>query len=69
MVRHFRLVPIAMACAFLAWPHMAAAETPPSITTPDKVDTRIGTLELKDGAPGKATLDKVYELVGDPASV
>ena len=38
-----------------------AAEIPPSITTPDKVETRIGTLEFKDGAPSKATLDKVYD--------
>ena len=38
-----------------------AAEIPPSITTPDKVETRIGTLDFKDGAPSKATLDKVYD--------
>lgn len=34
---------------------------PPAITTPDKVDTRLGTLEFKDGAPSKATLEKVYD--------
>ena len=34
---------------------------PPSITTPDKVETRLGTLEFKDGAPSKDTLDKVYD--------
>ena len=34
---------------------------PASITTPDKVQSRIGTLEFKDGQPNKATLDKVYE--------
>ena len=37
------------------------AQTPKSITTPDKVDTRIGTLEFKDGAPSKQTLEKVYD--------
>lgn len=31
------------------------------ITTPDKVETRIGTLDFKDGAPSKATLDNVYD--------
>ena len=25
------------------------------------VETRIGTLDFKDGAPSKATLDKVYD--------
>jgi hypothetical protein len=37
------------------------ASVPPSITTPDKVETRIGTLDFKDGLPSKATLDKVYD--------
>ena len=36
-------------------------ETLTSISTPDKVETRIGTLDFKDGAPSKATLDKVYD--------
>ena len=41
----------------------AHAQVPisPSITTPDKVETRIGTLDFKDGAPSKETLDKVYD--------
>ena len=46
-------------------PCLATAQTgpaiPPSITTPDKVDTRIGTLDFKDGAPSKATLEKAYD--------
>src|SRR5438034_11660182 len=42
----------------LAWP--AFAQIPASITTPDKVETRLGTLEFKDGAPSKATVEKVY---------
>ena len=32
-----------------------ATGIPPAITTPDKVETRIGTLEYKDGAPTAAT--------------
>ncbi|MBR1156782.1 DUF1254 domain-containing protein [Bradyrhizobium sp. JYMT SZCCT0428] len=43
----------------------AAAQTataiPPAITTPDKVETRIGTLEYKDGAPTAATVEKVLD--------
>jgi hypothetical protein len=44
---------------------LAAAQTspeiPPSITTPDRVETGIGTLEFKDGAPNKATAEKVFD--------
>ena len=53
------------ACAALALPHTATAQTataiPPAITTPDKVETRIGTLEFKDGAPSAATAEKVLD--------
>jgi hypothetical protein len=34
---------------------------PPGITTPDKVQTSIGTLEFKDGAPSAETVRKVYD--------
>jgi hypothetical protein len=33
----------------------------PSLVTPDKVETRIGTLEFKDGAPTPETMQKVYD--------
>ncbi|MFO0946714.1 MAG: DUF1254 domain-containing protein [Planctomycetota bacterium] len=39
----------------------SSAQLPPEITTPAKVDTRLGTLEFKDGMPNKETLDKVYD--------
>jgi hypothetical protein len=41
----------------------AHAQTPisPAISTPDKVETRIGPLEFKDGAPSADTLAKVYD--------
>src|SRR3954447_20020925 len=55
----------AVACVTLLVPCLATAQTapaiPPSITTPDKVETRIGTLDFKDGAPSTATVDKVYD--------
>ena len=38
-----------------------ASRLPTSITTPDKVETTIGTLEYKDGAPSKETVAKVYD--------
>jgi hypothetical protein len=34
---------------------------PSMITTPDKVESRIGTLEFTDGMPSQDTLDKVYD--------
>jgi hypothetical protein len=39
----------------------SAAELPASITTPDKVETRIGTLEFNDGAPTMETAEKVRD--------
>ncbi len=34
---------------------------PASITTPDSVDTPIGTLKFFDGFPDDATVEKVYD--------
>ena len=39
----------------------AAAPVPPSLITPDSVDSRIGPLEFKDGAPSAATAGKLYD--------
>jgi hypothetical protein len=36
-------------------------DIPESITTPDRVETRIGTLEFFDGIPTKETADLVYD--------
>jgi hypothetical protein len=56
---------VVMACAVLALPSLAMAQAgdgiPPAITTPDKVETRIGTLDFKDGMPSKDTIAKVYD--------
>ena len=35
---------------------------PPSITTPDKVETGIGTLRFFDGFPEKATVQKITSI-------
>ena len=37
------------------------SQVPFSITTPDKVESRIGTLEFRDGMPTRDTVDKVYD--------
>jgi hypothetical protein len=39
----------------------ATAEIPSILITPDKVETRIGPLQFKDGAPSAETVEKVYD--------
>jgi hypothetical protein len=34
---------------------------PPEITTPDRVETRLGTLTFKDGVPDAPTIQKLYD--------
>jgi hypothetical protein len=34
---------------------------PQTITTPDKVETRLGTLDFKDGAPSSESVSKIYD--------
>ena len=36
-------------------------DIPESITTPDSVETRLGTLNFKDGFPDEATVQKLYD--------
>ena len=36
-------------------------DIPPAITTPDMVETRLGTLKFTDGMPDKATVEKLYD--------
>src|SRR4029450_7627586 len=55
-----KLITIALGLTLVAAPPMRAAEIPASITTPDKVESSIGTLEYKDGAPSKETVAKAY---------
>jgi hypothetical protein len=64
------LIPI---CASLARPDGATGDSqtppkmkmttdiPPQITTPDSVDTRLGTLKFFDGFPDDATVEKVMD--------
>ena len=39
----------------------AHAQIPASISTPDKVETRLGTLNFKDGVPDNATAQKLFD--------
>jgi hypothetical protein len=62
-----KAIPLAVlvACSTLALPCLAVAQTtpgiPPALMTPDKVETSIGALEFKDGAPSAETVNKVYD--------
>jgi len=71
MQQRIRLLTTVMACANRALPQLTiaqmAAGIPPAITTPDKIETRIGTLEFKDGAPTAATADaERHEIAAQP---
>jgi hypothetical protein len=56
---------VVVSSAVLALPRLAAAqvsgETLKSISTPDKVETRIGPLDFKDGVPSVETAEKVRD--------
>ncbi len=41
--------------------NMLPKEVVDAISTPDRVETRLGTLEFKDGAPSKGTVEKIYD--------
>jgi hypothetical protein len=60
----FVLVMIAAGAALTGGIEVSAqttAEVPSILITPDEVDSRIGTLEFKDGAPSAETVQKVYD--------
>jgi hypothetical protein len=41
----------------------AATEIPSAIKTPDRIETRIGVLDFKDGAPSAKTAQSVYDML------
>lgn len=48
-------------CPALAQEPKYAPDIPPEITTPETVETRIGTLKFFDGLPDQETVQKVYD--------
>ena len=66
-IRHFRLHHlIALPAVLLAFSQTIAApqyapDIPAKITTPDTVDTRIGTLHFTNGTPDAATVQLAYD--------
>jgi hypothetical protein len=70
-MRPLAIVVLVMACAATALTSavgtadaQTSTEIPSIHITPDKVDSRIGTLEFKDGAPSAETVDRVYDTFG-----
>jgi hypothetical protein len=65
MKQQFRTLAVVVAFAMLVLPRMVVAQAstgiPPAITTPDRVESRIRTLEFKDGAPTVETAEKVRD--------
>jgi hypothetical protein len=69
MTRSFQTIALAailMAAVMPAWGQgqpapKYSAKIPPSIETPDTVQTRIGTLKFFDGLPDPETVNKVYD--------
>ena len=45
----------------MAKKYKMSTDIPADITTPDKVETRLGTLSFFDGLPDDATVEKVYD--------
>jgi hypothetical protein len=41
--------------------HTTTTDMPPAIRTPDQVETRLGTLNFKDGVPDDATAQKLFD--------
>src|SRR5580704_3816933 len=64
-----RILVTALVCALAASTSLAqtapkmkmTTEIPPDISTPDSVETRIGTLKFTDGFPDGATTQKLYD--------
>lgn len=70
-MKPYVVVGLAAVCAALTSPGTAIAQTsiPPSLTTPDKVETRIGTLEFGQGVPSVATAEKVSDTLAFTAAL
>jgi hypothetical protein len=52
---------LAQAAAGTATAAPTGASVPPSVVTPNRVDSWLGALEFSDGAPSAATAEKLYE--------
>jgi hypothetical protein len=64
------LVIVFAASSYAEFPKMKMTTSiPEDVTTPDRVDTRIGTLEFFDGFPTEATAQKCFDKLHFPPNV
>jgi len=65
MKHHVRTLTSILACATVSLSAVTMAQTstgsPSAIGTPEKVESRLGTLEYKDGVPVSATVQTAYD--------
>lgn len=55
------IISLMVAGAALATDYKYSTPFPPGIASPDKVETRLGTLKFFDGFPDNATVEKLYD--------
>ena len=59
------LITVAASCSSLQQTRVAqykmTTPMPPGIASPDKVESRLGTLKFFDGFPDNATVEKLYD--------
>jgi hypothetical protein len=58
--RFFSAAAMLLTATSLAAPVVADENTPPQLTTPDRIETHLGRLEFRDGIPTEATAEKLY---------
>jgi hypothetical protein len=58
--RFFSAAAMLLTATSLAAPVVADENTPPQLTTPDRIETHLGRLEFRDGIPTEATAEKRY---------
>ena len=55
------IIGISLSTAMAQSQYQYSTPLPPGIASPDKVETRLGTLRFFDGFPDKATVEKLYD--------
>jgi len=57
----FALVAVFAYAVTLSVSAQSLQAVPPSLVTPNKVESRVGTLEFKDGVPSRATAERLFD--------
>jgi len=57
----FALVAVSASAVTLSVSAQSLQAVPPSLVTPNKVESRVGTLEFNDGVPSRATAERLFD--------